>query len=235
MGLDVAVRLVGEGRRRSWSPRCSSSRCSSPPRACSAGRARGQLPARFQLLWTRVVEPDPKIGDPGAIYLWVEEVDENNVPSGMPRVVSAALFAPARRPSLKARDEIMAGNPQEGIAEDHREGDDATARNTQEPMPRRAQRPAVADLERRQRRRSTLDQVRLCKQAQRAWSSSAHAGADAAAQACPERRLALTGARPLRRVAGHRQKRLLDGRGARRSPRAPPAWCRPAPCRDAAR
>ena len=45
----------------------------------------GQLPPRFQLLWTRVVEPDPKISDPGAIYLWVEELDENNVPSGTPR------------------------------------------------------------------------------------------------------------------------------------------------------
>ena len=45
----------------------------------------GQLPHRFQLLWTRVVEPDPKISDPGAIYLWVEELDENNVPSGTPR------------------------------------------------------------------------------------------------------------------------------------------------------
>ena len=45
----------------------------------------GQLPHRFQLLWTRVVEPDRKLNDPGAIYLWVEELEENNVPSGTPR------------------------------------------------------------------------------------------------------------------------------------------------------
>src|SRR5689334_24939685 len=45
----------------------------------------GALPARFQLLWSRVVEPDPKAGEAGAIYLWVEEVDGNNVPSGLPR------------------------------------------------------------------------------------------------------------------------------------------------------
>src|SRR5439155_1942269 len=32
----------------------------------------GLLPPKFQLLWSRVVEPDPKISDPGAIYLWVE-------------------------------------------------------------------------------------------------------------------------------------------------------------------
>src|ERR1700681_4967737 len=48
-------------------------------------RGTGQLPHRFQLLRTRVVEPHPKLGDPGAIYLWVEELDENNAPSGTPR------------------------------------------------------------------------------------------------------------------------------------------------------
>src|SRR3981081_711543 len=42
----------------------------------------GQLPARFQLLWGRGGEPDPKSSNPGAIYLWIEEVDENNVPAG---------------------------------------------------------------------------------------------------------------------------------------------------------
>jgi hypothetical protein len=45
----------------------------------------GALPAKLQLLWTRVVEPDLKLSNRGAIYLWVEEVDENNVPSGLPR------------------------------------------------------------------------------------------------------------------------------------------------------
>ena len=79
----------------------------------------GQLPPRFQLLWTRVVEPDPKVSDPGAIYLWVEEVDENNVPSGTPRSYRLPYTPPLADRSLKARDEIMAGNPQEGTAERH--------------------------------------------------------------------------------------------------------------------
>ena len=84
----------------------------------------GQLPHRFQLLWTRVVEPDPKISDPGAIYLWVEELDENNVPSGTPRSFRLRYTPPLAERSLKARDEIMAGNPQEGTANDM-EGDEA--------------------------------------------------------------------------------------------------------------
>ena len=57
----------------------------------------GQLPARFQLLWTRVVEPDPKTHDPGAIFLWVEELDDNNVPSRRPALLSHPLYAAARR------------------------------------------------------------------------------------------------------------------------------------------
>jgi hypothetical protein len=78
----------------------------------------GRLPPRFQLLWTRVVEPDPKVHDPGAIFLWVEEVDENNVPLGTPRSYRLAYTKPLADRSLKARDEIMSGNPQEGTAED---------------------------------------------------------------------------------------------------------------------
>ena len=84
----------------------------------------GQLPHRFQLLWTRVVEPDPKISDPGAIYLWVEELDENNVPSGTPRSFKLVYTQPLADRSNKAKDEIMSGNPQEGTASDM-EGDEA--------------------------------------------------------------------------------------------------------------
>jgi hypothetical protein len=78
----------------------------------------GRLPPRFQLLWTRVVEPDPKSHDAGSIFLWVEEVDANNVPTGTPRSYRLPYTKPMADRSLKARDEIMSGNPQEGTAED---------------------------------------------------------------------------------------------------------------------
>jgi hypothetical protein len=84
----------------------------------------GQLPHRFQLLWTRVVEPDPKVSDPGAIYLWVEELDENNVPSGTPRSFRLRYSVALADKTNKAKDEIMSGNPQEGTASDL-EGDEA--------------------------------------------------------------------------------------------------------------
>lgn len=87
----------------------------------------GRLPARFQLLWSRVVEPDAKTADSGSVFLWVEEVDENNVPSGMPRAYRLPYSPPLADRSNKARDEIMSGNPQEGSAEDV-VSDDAAAR-----------------------------------------------------------------------------------------------------------
>ena len=43
------------------------------------------LPPRFKLLSARIVEPHSLAGDSGAIHLWVEEVDEDNFPSGEPR------------------------------------------------------------------------------------------------------------------------------------------------------
>src|SRR5436853_1012131 len=80
--------------------------------------ASGALPPKFQLLWTRVVEPDLKAGNHGSIYLWVEEVDGNNVPSGLPRSYRLPYSVKLADRTLKARDEIMAGNPQEGLADE---------------------------------------------------------------------------------------------------------------------
>jgi len=83
----------------------------------------GPLPAKFQLLWTRVVEPDLKLGERGAIYLWLEEIDANNVPSGLPRAYRLPYSAKLADRTLKARDEIMAGHPQEGLSDDLSDND----------------------------------------------------------------------------------------------------------------
>jgi hypothetical protein len=95
--------------------------------------ASGALPPKFQLLWTRVVEPDLKAGNRGSIYLWVEEVDGNNVPSGLPRSYRLPYSVKLADRTLKARDEIMAGNPQEGLAEDVAEGEPTSADTSAKP------------------------------------------------------------------------------------------------------
>jgi hypothetical protein len=45
----------------------------------------GQMPARFGVLATRVVEPDLVNDLPGRIYIWIEEVDDRQVVISPPR------------------------------------------------------------------------------------------------------------------------------------------------------
>jgi hypothetical protein len=118
-----------------------------------------RLPARFQLLWTRVVEPDPKMRDAGSIFLWVEQVDENNVPTGTPRSYRLPYSKPLADKSLKARDEIMSGNPQEGTAEDLTENESPPTGNMPNiPENANSTQPGAANID--------LTQLQLLQQAQ---------------------------------------------------------------------
>jgi hypothetical protein len=117
----------------------------------------GALPARFQLLWARVVEPDRKSSNPGAIYLWIEEVDENNVPDGVPRSFRLPYSRPLADRSAKARDEIISGKPQQGSAEEITGGDNKEDANSDKPGSRVEPGTTVVDLE----------QFRLLQQVQR--------------------------------------------------------------------
>jgi hypothetical protein len=119
----------------------------------------GRLPARFQLLWTRVVEPDPKTHDAGSIFLWVEQVDENNVPLGTPRSYRLPYSKPLADRSLKARDEIMAGNPQEGTAEDLSENETPPGGAMPNLENANSAQPGAANID--------LSQLQLLEQAQR--------------------------------------------------------------------
>jgi hypothetical protein len=119
----------------------------------------GGLPARFQLLWVRVVEPDVKAADPGAIYLWIEAVDENNVPDGVPRSYRLAYSRPLADGAVKAREEIMRGKPQQGLAQDPGENENPKEANTDQPRSGARAQPGSTTLD--------LDQFRLLQQAQR--------------------------------------------------------------------
>lgn len=80
------------------------------------------LPSQFQLLWARVVEPNPLDRDPGAVHIWVEELDAANLPIGRPRA-HRLPYSPALAHKVEAaRDEIMKGHPQGGRAADYGSG-----------------------------------------------------------------------------------------------------------------
>lgn len=75
------------------------------------------LPDRFQLLWARVVEPNPSRGFQGAIHLWVEALDRHNIPSGEPRAFVLPYTRALAAKAAAAQSEIKKGNAQGGIAQ----------------------------------------------------------------------------------------------------------------------
>lgn len=82
-----------------------------------------QLPTRFKLLQARVVEPHSLAGDPGSIYLWVETLDNDNRPSGIPRAFRIPYSDRLAEKTDKAISEIAAGHPQGGRAADFGTGE----------------------------------------------------------------------------------------------------------------
>jgi hypothetical protein len=70
------------------------------------------------LLWARIVEPNPLDRDPGAVHIWVEELDAANLPNGQPRAHRLPYSAALAHKVEAARDEIMKGHPQGGRAAD---------------------------------------------------------------------------------------------------------------------
>jgi len=83
-----------------------------------------RLPPRFKLLSARVVEPLTFPGDPGAIYIWVEAIDDNGVLSGVPRAFHRP-YGPREAEdvenAVKRSDE---GHPQEGRSGQGKEAED---------------------------------------------------------------------------------------------------------------
>jgi len=82
-----------------------------------------RLPAYFKLLSARIVEPHSLEGDPGSIYLWVEELDEGNRPRAAPRAFRVPYSTNLAEKTLAAETEIKAGRQQGGRAADFGAGD----------------------------------------------------------------------------------------------------------------
>jgi hypothetical protein len=83
-----------------------------------------RLPPRFKLISGRVVEPGAISGNPGAIYIWIEPMDENGILSGVPRAFRLP-YGPQQAEdvenAVKRSDE---GHPQEGRGGRGKEAED---------------------------------------------------------------------------------------------------------------
>ncbi|MGJ5204580.1 hypothetical protein [Bradyrhizobium sp. HKCCYLR20261] len=82
-----------------------------------------RLPKAFKVLQVRIVDPHSVEGDPGAVYLWVETLDDDNRPSGVPRAYRIPFSDKLAEKAQHAADQIAAGHPQGGRAADFGTGD----------------------------------------------------------------------------------------------------------------
>ena len=82
-----------------------------------------RLPPRFKLLQARIVDPHTVEGDPGSVYLWVEALDEDNRPSGVPRAYRLPYSDALAEKTHAAENQIAAGHPQGGRAADFGTGE----------------------------------------------------------------------------------------------------------------
>jgi hypothetical protein len=82
-----------------------------------------RLPRQFKLLQARIVDPHTVEGDPGSVYLWVEALDEDDRPSGVPRAYRLPYSDALADKTQHASDQIAAGHPQGGRAADFGTGE----------------------------------------------------------------------------------------------------------------
>lgn len=87
-------------------------------------------PPRFKVVWTEIVEPEPEAGNPGAIYLWVEELDANNVPSGIPRSYQIAYIDQLAEDLRGVQDRREAGEEVMGELQQREPGEDEREQGT---------------------------------------------------------------------------------------------------------
>ena len=76
------------------------------------------LPPNFKLLGARIVEPHSVAGDAGAIFLWVEEIDDRNFPSGDPRLFRLPYDVKLAERAESAVKASADGKPQGGRTAD---------------------------------------------------------------------------------------------------------------------
>jgi hypothetical protein len=82
-----------------------------------------RLPASFKLLQARIVDPHTVEGDPGSIYLWVEALDNDNRPSGVPRAYRLPYSDSLAEKTHEAERQMAVGHPQGGRAADFGNGE----------------------------------------------------------------------------------------------------------------
>src|SRR5205807_3227599 len=80
--------------------------------------AEARMPDHFQLHWATIVEPDKLNGLPGSIFLWVEALNQDNLPAGTPRAFRVPYSRELADRIGRAKERIEQGAEQAGTARD---------------------------------------------------------------------------------------------------------------------
>ncbi len=72
------------------------------------------VPARHVLHWAHIVEPDRRTDNPGAIYLWLEAVDDADETTGVPRAYALPYSRELHKKVTDAKKRIGKGRRQRG-------------------------------------------------------------------------------------------------------------------------
>lgn len=91
-----------------------------------------RLPASFKLLQARIVDPHTVDGDPGSVYLWVEALDEDNRPSGVPRAYRLPYSDTLAEKTHEAERQMATGHAQGGRAADFGNGEGGLVQSVRE-------------------------------------------------------------------------------------------------------
>src|SRR5690606_33958717 len=75
-------------------------------------------PGRFHLLATHIVEPDKATSAGGALYLWMEELDDDNMPRGAPGAFQLPYSDQLARDMDRAQQRLDNGEAIMGVVDE---------------------------------------------------------------------------------------------------------------------
>jgi hypothetical protein len=87
-----------------------------------------KLPSRFNMVSSVIVEPDRRTNNPGSIYLWASEIDQNNVPASVPRSYRIAYSSGLARKISGAQEKHDSGQEVMGVISDREQEKEAERR-----------------------------------------------------------------------------------------------------------
>lgn len=74
----------------------------------------GPIPSNFRLLWAQVVEPNLIQGEKGRVFLWLQTLDEDNYPVGVPRAYQLPYSEDLNFKLVQVMGEIAQGEEVQG-------------------------------------------------------------------------------------------------------------------------